>query len=101
VEAYLALLARGRKGAVYNVCRGEGTSLRALVEGLVSRARVPIRLEVDPSRVRAADIRYLVGDPGLLQRETGWRPTHHLEQTLDEVLEEWRQRVAEAGAKRA
>ena len=37
VRAYLALLARGRPGACYNVCSGRAVSAQALLDGLRSR----------------------------------------------------------------
>ncbi|MEK7330148.1 MAG: GDP-mannose 4,6-dehydratase [Candidatus Eisenbacteria bacterium] len=98
VEAYLALLERGRSGAVYNVCRGEGTRLADVAHSLCERARVPIRIEVDPARVRPADIVYLVGDPSAIAAETGWKAAIPLDETLDAILEEWRSRSVEKGA---
>lgn len=94
VRAYLALLERGRPGAAYNVCRGEGARLSGIVERLVELARVAIRVEVDPSRVRPADLPWLVGDPSAIGREAGWRAEIPLERTLNEVLDEWRGRVS-------
>ncbi len=94
VEAYLALLARGRAGAAYNVCRGEGVRLRDAVDRMVARARVPVRIEVDPARVRPADLGFLVGDPEAMARDTGWRATMPLDRTLADVLEDWRGRPA-------
>ena len=96
VEAYLALLERGQSGAAYNVCRGQGTRLGDLARSLCGRARVPIGVEVDPARVRSADLPYLVGDPSLILRATGWKAAIPLERTLDEVVEEWRNRIATA-----
>jgi GDP-4-dehydro-6-deoxy-D-mannose reductase len=90
VDAYLALLERGRRGAAYNVCRGEGMALTAVVSMLCERARVTVRIEVDHARVRPADVPFLVGDPSLLVRDTAWRPTVPLDRTLGDVLEEWR-----------
>jgi len=90
VEAYRRLLERGERGAVYNVCRGAGTSLAELAHSLIARARIPLTLEVDRDRLRPADVPYLVGDPGRIERATGWRATISLERTLDEILEEWR-----------
>ena len=89
-RAYVALLERGRSGETYNVCRGAGVKLAEVVKMLVGRARVRVGIEVDPGRVRAADVVYLVGDPSKIERETGWRAEIELERTLDEVLEEWR-----------
>jgi GDP-4-dehydro-6-deoxy-D-mannose reductase len=96
VEAYLALLERGRAGASYNVCRGVGVRLSDLVEGLKTRARIPIQIEVDPARLRPIDVPYLVGDPSRIERETGWQARVPLEQMLDDVLAEWRGRVSGA-----
>src|SRR5262245_39702008 len=90
VGAYLALIERGRPGGVYNVCRGEGVSLAQLTRDLISRARVPIRIETNPELVRPADVPYLVGDPSRIESELGWRSEIKLERTLDDVLNEWR-----------
>jgi GDP-4-dehydro-6-deoxy-D-mannose reductase len=101
-QGYIALLEHGSCGAAYNVCRGAGVRLSALIQQLTQRARVPVRVEVDPERVRPADVPYLVGDPTAIERDTGWRATMPLERTLDEVLDEWRQRrraVGEGGGR--
>jgi GDP-4-dehydro-6-deoxy-D-mannose reductase len=92
VSAYLALLERGRSGMAYNVCRGAGVKLNEAVERLLGRSRVRVRMEVDPGRFRPADLPYLVGDPGAIARETGWRPEIPLDRMLDAVLEDWRER---------
>lgn len=92
VAGYVALLERGGKGRVYNLCRGEGVLLRDVVAQLATMARVDVRIEVDPSRLRPADTPWLVGDPSLAERETGWKVTRPFEQTLADVLEEWRGR---------
>jgi len=89
-NAYVALLERGRSGAAYNVCRGEGQRLAALAAALVARARRAIRIEVDPARARAADVPYLVGDPTRIGAEVGWRAERPLERTLADVLEDAR-----------
>jgi GDP-4-dehydro-6-deoxy-D-mannose reductase len=90
VDAYLQLLEKGRPGAAYNVCRGSGVRLSELVDGLCSRARIRIRVEVDPARLRPIDVPYLVGDPSRIERETGWRARIPIERMLDDVLAEWR-----------
>ena len=94
VEAYLALLARGRAGSAYNVCRGVGTHLTEVTRWWTERARVPVRIEVDPTRVRPVDLGYLVGDPSAIARDTGWKATVSLDRTLGEVLDEWREKTS-------
>lgn len=92
VEAYLTLLDRGRPGAAYNVCRGEGVRLSEVVTRMVERARVGIRVELDPTRMRPADLPWLVGDPAAIERDLGWRASTPLDRTLDDVMEDWRSR---------
>ena len=93
-RAYVALLERGARGAAYNVCRGEGVRLTNLVERLIARARVPITVEIDPARLRPTDVPYLVGNPAAIERDTGWKARIALDQTLDDLLAEWRARAS-------
>ncbi len=91
-EGYCALLERGVRGEVYNLCRGEGALLARVAADLAAQARVEVRIEVDPARLRPADVPYLVGDPARAARDTGWRARRPLAETLRDVLEEWRAR---------
>ena len=93
VAAYVGLLERGRSGLVYNICRGEGLRLSALLSSLCARARTPVRVEVDPARMRPADLPWLVGDPGAVHRDTGWSAKKPMEKTLEDVLEHWRSKL--------
>ncbi len=90
VDAYLELLDRGRPGAAYNVCRGEGIPLSEILTRLSELSRREVRVEVDPARLRPVDLPWLVGDPGRLQRETGWSPRMPLRVTLEDILGHWR-----------
>ncbi len=96
--AYVALLERGVSGTAYNVCSGSGVRFTDLVARLIARARVPIAVEVDPARLRPADVPHLVGDGSAIARDTGWSPAIPLERTLDDVLAEWRVRAAGVAA---
>lgn len=97
VEAYLGLLDRGRPGEAYNVCRGTGVRLSEVVQRMVGMARVPIRIEADPARFRPADVPYLVGDPTRLANAIGWQGRIPLDQTLSDVLDEWREKEQARG----
>ena len=92
--AYVALLERGVPGGAYNVCRGEGVRLGDVLERLIRGGRRPVKVEVDPERLRAVDVPYLVGDPTRLERDTGWRAEIALERTLADVLEDARAAIA-------
>lgn len=87
VEGYRLLLERGRAGEVYNVCSGEGRSIRAVLEALCRQAGVEVSVEVDPARVRPAELPWLVGSAGKLEA-LGWRRSRGLEEALAAVLAE-------------
>jgi GDP-4-dehydro-6-deoxy-D-mannose reductase len=74
VEAYRLLLERGLPGEVYNVCSGRGRSIREVLEELLRLAGVEANIEIDPAKVRAAEVSHLVGDPAKLM-QLGWQPT--------------------------
>jgi GDP-4-dehydro-6-deoxy-D-mannose reductase len=87
VDSYLALLTRGEAGETYNICRGEGITLRQLFERTARVVGVEAEPVPDPALQRAGDIPYLVGDPVKLQRTTGWAPAITLEQTLRDMVD--------------
>ena len=93
VRAYWALLDRGEGGEVYNVCSGRGRPVRELLDALLRAAGADAEVQVDPARLRRADVPVLVGDPSRLRDATAWEPRIPLERTLVDLLEDWRQRV--------
>lgn len=74
VVAHIAALESGIGGATYNICSGEGTSLKAVVESMIEAAGLPIAIHVDPSKVRAGEHAYMVGARDALTRVSGWKP---------------------------
>ncbi|HEY3043129.1 MAG TPA: GDP-mannose 4,6-dehydratase [Vicinamibacterales bacterium] len=93
VRAYRTIVERGRPGRPYNVCSGRAVAIGEVLERLVARARVPIRVHVDPARFRPNDVPLLLGDPSRLRDELDWKPTVPLDQTLDDILQYWRRDV--------
>jgi GDP-4-dehydro-6-deoxy-D-mannose reductase len=91
--AYIALLERGEPGVV-NVCSGVPTRLGDLVTLVRELLDAPLDLEPDPALAREDDPPYVVGDPARLTELTGWRPQIELEQSVRDVLDEWRERAA-------
>jgi GDP-4-dehydro-6-deoxy-D-mannose reductase len=93
-RGYLALLERGRAGRVYNLCTGEGVSIAEVIALLRTHARVPMRAYSDPALRRPVEVPRLVGDHARVTDETGWEPRIPLTQTLADVLDDYRRRVA-------
>ncbi len=90
VRAYRLILERGMPGRPYNVCSGRAIAVRELLEMLLSRSRVAIRITVDPARYRPNDLPLVVGDPSRIRDELGWTPQIPFEQAVDDLLEYWR-----------
>jgi GDP-4-dehydro-6-deoxy-D-mannose reductase len=87
VRAYRLILRNGHPGEAYNVGGGHGVSVRELFELVRRETDVEVQLNVEPSRVRATDIPYLVANAGKAHRELGWEAKIPLEQTIREMLE--------------
>lgn len=90
VKAYVQLVEKGRKGEIYNVASGKAVSLQKILDILLSFSSIAIKVQVDLQRLRKKDIPCLRGDNSKIRKETGWKPDSHLRQTLEDLLEYWR-----------
>jgi len=90
VRAYALVMERGAPGTFYNVASGVPRPMRAVLDGLAHRSRVPIQVSTDPERFRPSDTPVLVGDASRLRAATGWTPEVSFDRMLDDLLEYWR-----------
>jgi GDP-4-dehydro-6-deoxy-D-mannose reductase len=93
VRAYWNLLDRGRSGEVYNVGGGGVRSIGEILGLLIHRSRRPVQVRTDPARYRPADSHAPAPDLRRLREDIGWRPTIALEQTVADILDDWRRRI--------
>jgi GDP-4-dehydro-6-deoxy-D-mannose reductase len=96
VRAYRLLGERGNPGRPYNVCRGQAYRIGDLLEMLLAHARTPVTVASDPARVRPSDHPLILGNPARVSTEVGWHATIPIEDTLTDLLDYWRARVAAA-----
>ncbi len=94
VRAYRLLLDEGESGCVYNVCTGRGISVQALLDLLISLTDARPTIERDPERYhpQAPDRLSLIGSPRRVCA-LGWAPSYPLEETLRDLVEDWRSRA--------
>lgn len=90
VAAYAAMLSAGHAGATYCVASGQERRIRDLLRVMSGLAGVNPVLHQDPSRLRPAEQRRMVGDSALLAAHTGWAPRIALETTLHDILNDAR-----------
>jgi len=88
VRALLVIEEKGEPGTAYNICTGNGTSLKVLLEKMIRLSRSGLKIVVDSNKFRAGDDSRVVGDPTRL-KNLGWEPTVPLEETLKSVLDYW------------
>jgi len=97
VRAYRLLMEHGEPGEVYNVCSGVDLAVQDLADQLLAQARIPLRFETDPDLLRPVEVPVLRGSHERLTATTGWEPEIAISQTLTDLLEDWRERVAAEG----
>ena len=101
VRAYWLAVEKGRPGEVYNIASGREITIRQLLDSLVELSRTRVKVEIDPDRLRPSDVEVLIGDASKFHADTGWAPTIPLEQTLEDLLDFWRERVGKKQSKLA
>ncbi|MBN1428783.1 MAG: GDP-mannose 4,6-dehydratase [Anaerolineae bacterium] len=93
VRAYLLLLQHGEPGEVYNIGSEQAYSIQEILDTLLGMTEIPIEVQIDPDRFRPVEIPIMQADNSKIQAATGWRPTYSIEQSLADILAEWRARM--------
>lgn len=95
VRAYWMAITRGEPGEVYQICSGKAYAISEVLDMLLAHTKMPIRIEVDPGRLRPSDVPLLLGSFDKFHHQTGWSPVIPLTETLRDLLDDWRNRIPE------
>ena len=89
IAAYVLALASESldKGTILNIASGQPRRIGDILETLLGRAKLPIRVVVDPAQLRPVEIPVAAGDAGRARALLGWAPQIPFEETLAEMLE--------------
>lgn len=93
VNAYDLAVKLGEPGEVYNIGSGVSYSIDDILEMLLSLSDLAIKIEEDPDRIRPSDVPELCCDYSKFHRATGWNPTISIQQTLEDLLNDWRKKL--------
>lgn len=93
VRAYWLSLEKGEEGEVYNIGTGKTYSMKEVLDMLLSLSKVNVKVEVDKSRLRPSDVPILFPDCTKFRERTGWEPKIPFKQSLEDLLNYWRERV--------
>ena len=93
VRAYYLAVQKCESGQVYNIASGKAWRIRAVLDLLLSMAKVKVEVKPDPTRMRPSDVEILIGDNSKFVAVTGWKPEIAFEKTMEDLLNYWRARV--------
>ncbi len=97
VKAYLKVIESPQLSGTFNICSGEAFMLSDLLDQMAASASVPVEVAIDPARLRPNDLELLYGSSQKFKEATSWQAEYSMDQTLESLLADWRERLA-AGA---
>jgi len=95
-QAYALAIARAHalpNRTILNVASGTPRRIATVLSDLISLADVQVTIEPDPARMRPSDIPRAFGNAARAQSLLGWAPGIAWQQTLGDVLEDWKHRI--------
>jgi GDPmannose 4,6-dehydratase len=96
VHAYYLLVTHNPiPGEYYNIGGSYTCTVGELLDYLISlsSAKDKIKIETDPERLRPIDADLQIPDTRKFAQHTGWKPLITFEQTMQDLLDYWRERV--------
>jgi GDPmannose 4,6-dehydratase len=91
---YLLVTSNPTSGEYYNIGGTHTCTVRKMLEHLISISTCKnIKVEIDPERLRPIDADLQIPDTTKFTSHTGWKPEITFEQTMEDLLNYWRQQV--------
>lgn len=93
VRAFALLAEKGEAGQIYNVCSGSAVAIQQCLREMMFQSQKQLSARVDAARVQKNDVPVQVGSFQKLHKVTGWNPRISLNESLADLLNDWRERV--------
>lgn len=94
VKAYWLACEKCEPGEIYNICSGKGWKIKDALLTLIEFSGVKdIKIVQEEVRLRPTDVPVLCGDCGKFKKATGWQTEIPFEQTLQDLLHFWREKI--------
>lgn len=97
VRAYYMLVTiNPQPGQYYNIGGDFSCTIQEMLDFLISisTAKDKIEVQVDPARLRPIDADLQIPDTSKFRNHTGWAPEIPFQQTMTDLLNYWREKVA-------
>lgn len=92
VKAYSSLMRSGVSGQTYNVGSSNAVSIQEILDMILEKSTVDIKVETDSSRLRPSDVPIIEADISKIRRDTGWRPVLPVDKTIEDIMRYWREK---------
>jgi GDP-4-dehydro-6-deoxy-D-mannose reductase len=93
VRGYRLTATKGKPGQVYQLCSGKSVALKDVVERMLAMSSKKIKLQVDRTRLRKAEIPILRGSNRKAAHELGYKVRYRLRDTIADTLKFWREQI--------
>jgi len=91
-RAYAAALGLDESGT-FNVGTGRAVPIAEILDTLIALSRIPVRAELDQSRVRSGEPTRMALDATRFRQKTDWSPQIALADSLRDTLDHWRSSI--------
>ena len=89
VDAYRAILEKGKPSQIYNLAGGRSVSLSWILEEMITLSGLRVSLRESRERFRPGCEAPIEVYTTKLQNDTGWTKSLGLDRLLDDLLKEW------------
>lgn len=99
--AYWQALCYCTPGEAYNIGGTTTMKVGEFLERLTAMARVPIPTSVDPALLRPADVTLQIPNIEKFSAATGWRPRYSFDESMEHLLQYWREQARNEASARS
>ncbi len=95
-DAYVKAVIRSDQipaGSIFNIASGKPRRILDLLNQLINMSGVKVSVQQDPTRVRPVEVPRIYGDASRAKAMLGWSPRHDFNETLCDLLTEWRRTI--------
>jgi len=89
VRGFYAAAMKGKRGEAYNLCAPRTHAIRDLLDMAIRLSGVKAEVRPMPQLMRPSDEKIIFGSTDKIRKDTGWKPTRSIEQTIGAMLEYW------------
>ena len=89
VRGFYAAAMKGKRGEAYNLCAPKTYEIGELLQMAIRLSGVKAEVRAAQSLMRPSDEKIIFGSTDKIRKDTGWKPTRTIEQTLTSMIEHW------------